>query len=282
MVKMHNLDFIPLCFGQANVELLPIHFGQILTYRDDQVIRNIIKQRGAFDEPQIVGVTNVLEEYYGFTPHLFVDVGANIGTHSIFAIKSGMYQRAIAIEPDPRNFQLLVMNSILNRVYPRMMFSSKALSNETKLAEFELSPNNFGDHRVITDKTTEDGLFHEKMWSRIQVETELLDNIKGLTLNKKDTLVWIDVQGHEGHLFEGATRTFHNDNSPYIVCEFYPYGLIRSGGLDKFLSFLETRSKIINIANPNWQNVNLTVDILRQLADNTSNMEWHLDLLLIP
>ncbi len=264
------------------MELLPIHFGQILTYTDDQVIRNIIKQSGAFDEIQILGVTDILEKHFGFFPEIFVDIGANIGTHAIFALESGIYNRAVAIEPDPRNFQLLVMNSILNRVHSKMLFSDKALSNERKVVEFELSPNNFGDHRVVTENTASDGIFNEKTWSKIKIETELLDDVIKVPLSKDNTLVWIDVQGHEGHLFEGATRTFHTDNSPYIVCEFYPYGLIRSGGLEKFFTFLSTRSKIINIANPNWENTNLTVDILRELAMNTCMMEWHLDLLLIP
>jgi len=279
---MHTIEFLPNISGKHNVELLPIHFGQILVHADDQVIRRIIMNRGSFDEPQIIGVTNLFETHFNFKPEIFVDIGANIGTHSIFAIKSEMYKEAIAIEPDPRNFKLLVMNSILNSVHNKIQFSDKAVSNEIKEVEFELSPNNLGDHRVVTEFTGGTGIFNEKDWNRIKVQADLLDNIIPHFLPRENTLVWIDVQGHEGHLFEGAKRIFHSKSCPYIVTEFYPYGLIRSGGLSKFFEFLETRSKIINISNPNWETTNLTVDILRELAMNTSMMEWHLDLLLIP
>lgn len=283
---MHTIDFIPFCPGRNQVELLPTHFGQMLTYSDDQVIRNIIKQTGAFTEQHIIPVTRALKNLYDFTPEIFVDIGANIGTHSIFAVKSGIYEQVIAIEPDPRNFQLLVMNSILNKVHGQILFNSKALSNETKDAKFELSPNNFGDHRVITESTGVDGVFDEVKWERIMIETDLLDNVITTPLSRNNTLVWVDIQGHEGHMFEGAKEKFHGDDSPYIVCEFYPYGLLRSGGLTKFFNFLETRSRIIILGEHRWEETNRTVaetiELLRSFVVDNSTTEWHLDLLLIP
>ncbi len=45
-------------------------------------------------------------------------------------------------------------------------------------------------------------------------------------------LVWIDAQGHEGHILAGAPRLL-STNIP-VVAEYWPYGLKRSGGLALF------------------------------------------------
>src|SRR5215467_14230791 len=41
---------------------------------------------------------------------VFVDIGAHIGTHTVYALRTGRFARAIAFEPEPRNADLLVRN----------------------------------------------------------------------------------------------------------------------------------------------------------------------------
>src|SRR5262249_42139896 len=41
---------------------------------------------------------------------VFVDVGANIGTHTVYALRSGRFARAVAFEPEAKNARLLAMN----------------------------------------------------------------------------------------------------------------------------------------------------------------------------
>ena len=43
-------------------------------------------------------------------------------------------------------------------------------------------------------------------------------------------LVWIDAQGHEGHILTGA-RSLHGADVPVLI-EFWPYGLERAGGTE--------------------------------------------------
>ncbi|MEJ7784689.1 MAG: FkbM family methyltransferase [Solirubrobacteraceae bacterium] len=49
-------------------------------------------------------------------------------------------------------------------------------------------------------------------------------------------LVWIDVQGHEGHVLAGAS-TLLAAQLP-IVCDYWPYGLRRAGAFDLFHQLL--------------------------------------------
>jgi len=47
------------------------------------------------------------------------------------------------------------------------------------------------------------------------------------------SLVWIDVQGHEGHVFNGGAELFSRGLP--VVAEVWPHGIVRSGmELDQF------------------------------------------------
>ncbi len=50
---------------------------------------------------------------------VFVDVGANIGTHTVYALRTGRFERAVAFEPEPKNAKLLRMNIEDKRSYER-------------------------------------------------------------------------------------------------------------------------------------------------------------------
>ena len=50
---------------------------------------------------------------------IFLDIGANIGTHSIYAALSTQFREIVAIEPEPRNIRLLKENLSLNELYQR-------------------------------------------------------------------------------------------------------------------------------------------------------------------
>lgn len=264
------------------MELIPVHFGNMLTYVDDTVLRIRLKTKGRFTEGDIIKITNFLKTNFEFTPEIFIDIGANIGTHSIFSIKSGLYKNCLAFEPDPKNFNLLRVNSIINGVDDRINFNRIALSNICGEVEFALSPNNFGDHRVVTEHTKRFSDADETTRVKIEVTTDLLDNVITTPLKRKNTLVWIDIQGHEGHLFKGAEKTFYGEKSPYIVCEFFPRGLKHSGGLRDFFSFLSTRSKIIDLSNPRM-GTTITIEELRAISSKNFNVkDWNIDLLLIP
>lgn len=50
----------------------------------------------------------------------FVDIGANIGSQTIYAMLSGHHARALAVEPVPANAKLLRMNMMLNGLEDRV------------------------------------------------------------------------------------------------------------------------------------------------------------------
>jgi FkbM family methyltransferase len=163
-----------------------------------------------------------------------VNVGANIGMTCIALVKSGHFDRAIAFEPDPGNYRLLVRNIDQNGLRERIQTFPVALSSTTGPLEFELSADNSGDHRVRhTDRS---GFYREETRRTISVPGETLDNFFE---NRTEPVhaFWVDIQGHEGHFFLGA-RTFLERGIP-VIFEFWPYGIERAGTSPReFVSFL--------------------------------------------
>lgn len=161
-----------------------------------------------------------------------LDIGANCGVISIGMLATGEFEKAIAVEPDPRNFTLLQDNVAANDFDDRITCLNFAVSDERSELEFELSENNYGDHRVRSrppdSKSRE--LYHESKRRVIKVPADTIDNLlAGLepSFAQQVSLVWIDVQGYEGYAFRGAADLL--SRGVPVVSEIWPYGIERAG-----------------------------------------------------
>jgi len=164
---------------------------------------------------------------------VLLDVGANNGVISIGALLANRVAAAIGLEPDPENFALLQRNIEANDLSHRFEALPFAASNVTAKLHFELSPDNHGDHRIRPSASgvEEEGAQHEEDRSVIQVDARPLDDILSSLPGKQRkpiTLVWMDVQGHEGHVLGGGEKLF--STGVPLVTEVWPYGIHRSGG----------------------------------------------------
>ncbi|MDR5008317.1 FkbM family methyltransferase [Agrobacterium fabacearum] len=220
--------------------------GAFVTYAADKVIGHSIRNAGGFEEQAINGAIQIAEICGAtVTRDVFVDVGANIGTHSIFAVTSG-FKKAICVEADRNNFRLLRVNQILHDVDSFCVNHLVAASQVDGEIEIQISPYNFGDHRV-GHKNQAQSVHGEETWETHVIPTKPLDEIvrsSGVEFSDLG-LVWIDTQGHEGQVLSGANLVLHT-GAP-IVTEFWPYGLERSGGFRMFKELASKRKTIIDI-----------------------------------
>ena len=157
-----------------------------------------------------------------------LNVGANVGMTCIGLLKAGYFERAIAFEPAPNNYRLLVHNVNQNGLQHRIVHFPLGLSSTEGELDLELSDDNSGDHRIR--RTKDPGFFHEEKRRTIKVPVRTLDHVlseQSSPMNESVGLVWVDIQGHEGQFFEGA-RHFLSQGTP-VVSEFWPYGIKRSG-----------------------------------------------------
>jgi FkbM family methyltransferase len=158
-----------------------------------------------------------------------VDVGANIGMIGIAMVKSGFFRQAAAFEPSPNNFRLLKKNVEQNNLGEKILCFNYALSSENKLLELELAIGNSGDNRVKT--SSEKGKMKEQKREIVQVEARKFDTVLTENQNLKAAeidMLWLDIQGHEGHFFRGAKDFFSRRKVP-CISEFWGYGIKRSG-----------------------------------------------------
>lgn len=200
----------------------------------DKAIGASTFSEGSFDQQLMVQALDLLEELTGEPPlrdGTFIDIGANIGTATIPALTRFGAKRAIAIEPAPDTFKLLRCNIITNELESKVTALNIGLSNREGRALLELCPSNWGDHRVRAGTVAENGHYDEARLDVREIRVRRFDDVADeVDFDSRDGgVVWIDTQGHEGHVLTGA-KLILDSNLPVIV-EYWPYGLRRAGGL---------------------------------------------------
>jgi FkbM family methyltransferase len=238
----------------------------------DNGVSPSIYQTGAFDRTAFTWALNALGN-----PHrggLFVDVGANIGTTTIPALTDGAVS-AIAFEPVRANYALLVANAILNGLEDRLDARHAAVSGSSGTVNMELSPVNQGDHRVRTQPPTA-GAFDETAWTTEPVRAVTLDDeLAGHTLG----LLWIDTQGHEPHVLDGAQAVIATGVP--VVAEFYPYALARSGVIDHYIDQIGSFGRVIDVRASIAMGSDVPVSDPRRLIGTYRGPRDYTDLLLL-
>jgi FkbM family methyltransferase len=206
--------------------------GVFTFYSNDSGIGRYLFCFGEYESDLTTGVIDLLKANGRLTPSsILLDVGANIGTTCISVVRSQAIRQAIAIEPVPANFELLQKNIGDNQLTQQIVARQLAISTSSDSVTIELSPNLHGDHRVRMQPSTAhmQELFHEGARQTISVPAVTLDQLlTQLSVKPADiSLVWIDVQGHEGHVIESGHDLFAH--RPPTMIEVWRYGIERSG-----------------------------------------------------
>jgi FkbM family methyltransferase len=209
-----------------------------IVHANDPVSKNIFLH-GEYDFDklllalQLLGRTNI---------ETLIDVGANIGSICIPAIARNIAQTAIAIEPEPNNFSLLTANSEINNVTSRITCHQIAVGAEDdQSVRLELSTDNFGDHRVTPTR----GDHRER--PATEVASMRLDSIIPV-LNPLTDLIFMDVQGFEKFVLDGATASI--DARVPIVMEYFPEGIQEHCSLDDLLQVISPYSGYFDLNMP--------------------------------
>ncbi len=188
-----------------------------------------------------VSVLEARGGWQGSEDGCFLDVGANIGTATVTALRHCGFAEAICFEPLPDNHRLLLENLAANGLAGRAKTLNLALSDQDGEADFEISPDNSGDGRVRLEGSAEGpDAFGESSRQLLEVKLARLDSLceDGSIDLSNVSLAWMDAQGHEGQILAGATRL--RESSIPLVTEVWPYGLRRAGGRDAFVETIRS------------------------------------------
>lgn len=180
------------------------HFMWALN-RDAGVGQGLIKH-GSWQRKDFDTALRLILERNGRIGPVFVDVGTNIGTQSVYAALSAKFSRVVAIEPEPCNAALIGDNGRLN-VSILFEIIQKAAGGYAGAAHLALHDTDAGMHALASAP----GL------RIIEVALDTLPNILGgLGVVTEDVgLLWMDIEGREfdvlgaaGQLLQRRTPLF--------------------------------------------------------------------------
>lgn len=163
----------------------------------DDVIAARVLLRGDWQRRDLERVIALLRKHVPASEgRLFVDVGANIGTETIYAMLSGHFSGAVSIEPEPHNFALLTENITTNSLGERVQAVNCAAGASAGPGLLVRGGANKGGHAIAETSANPDS---------ISVEMRTVDAIlQGMSLSADDVgLVWIDVNGTESDVLSG-------------------------------------------------------------------------------
>lgn len=221
-------------------------------------------------EPQLAAtLEDAITELTGCHPEGFdaIDVGANIGFHSVLFLKSGV-RRCLALEPVPQAHTRLLRNLERNGVLASCVAESLAAADVDGDASIEVIDG-------MEEYSALGGISHDavagRVRHRIPITTCRLDRlIKDHELEPR--LIKIDAEGSEEAVLRGAESILRN---------FQPLLLVECNGAMKpspLLPWLATRGyRFVDPVQRRWISPNTSCDDVLALPASMGHDWLHLD-----
>ena len=166
---------------------------------------------GAFEKPLLFFLRDTLNALITETPKaIFMDIGANVGHHSIFLSKFA--SQVLAFEPYPKVNMQFKQQIAHNNISNIQIFENGLSDRRETLNYYAPTGNNEGigsfDESSIGKGNTSYGKLELQEGDQV-IESDSWKNIK---------LIKIDVEGFEKKVIKGLSRTIEEER-PVIVCE---------------------------------------------------------------
>ena len=157
-----------------------------------------------------------------------IDIGANIGNHSIFF--SELFKTIYAFEPNPLTYEILKINSNFNTRKQNIATYKLGLSDKESKAFFRVNKTNIGGSSIINPKE-----YKVNSIDAIEIKITCADSLEDL---RKDNIgcIKIDVEDHELETLIGAENIIKT-NKPIIIFEQNKQNF--NNGSSKAINYLE-------------------------------------------
>ncbi len=183
----------------------------IFNTNDNVIGEDMLLTGSVYSERLINTFFDLVKCYYGdIRGNIFLDIGANIGTTSVYVKKIiAPYLRVIGLEPQKELYEIFRVNCILNEV------------EDIETMMLGISNNN-GDRILRYIKDNPGGSY---ITDKIEKENDI-ENIAVMTLSKfvieqnidiKDIgYIWMDTEGHESEIIEGGLSVLTKRKIPLM------------------------------------------------------------------
>ncbi len=177
----------------------------------DRLIGKSISQYGGWERPAFRSLMlSLCSMGHDMAGRTFVDVGANIGTQTIYAFLDGGFSSALCVEPVPANLVCFRANVAVNGFADRVHLIEGAAGAGPGEVEIGLSDTNSGGHSILSVGAGR----------RLSAPVDAVDAYlaRGGVSPDDIGMLWIDVEGFEPQVIEGAAGVLAA--GPPLVLEF--------------------------------------------------------------
>jgi FkbM family methyltransferase len=194
-----------------------------INLHENEIVSSVINNSNSFFEIKFLEfVRNNFQKQ-----KTIIDIGANIGNHSLFFSEFLEYDEIICFEPFEKNVELLKLNLIGKNC--RIMDYALSDSESEKIL-YNSQSNNFGGFSLHSYDGSKGE--NKSFIVKDKVVTKTLDSLNLTNV----TMIKIDVEGHENSVLNGGIETIKK-NSPIIFIENlssgYPH-LFKDSQFDEF------------------------------------------------
>jgi FkbM family methyltransferase len=169
-------------------------------FKDEHIFKQI-NDKGFYEKGLLEYIKNL--NIYG----VYIDVGANIGNHSLFFANHCNSKKVISFEPEVECFELLKYNTNTNSK-KEILINNLGVWNTKEKLFIKKFPNykNMGLSTIVDKKT--DNTY----------EINLISLDEFVCLEEKIGLIKIDVEGCELNILNGSKKIIEKYH-PVIICE---------------------------------------------------------------
>ena len=245
--------FVRINFNRKKNIFKNIHKNEFAYFFNDTISKEI-NLDGIYEKEEISIISKIINKKSNV-----VDIGANIGNHSLAFSK--IAKRVYSFEAHPKTFQILKFNCM----------------NDQKVKLFNIGVSNKkGNLFFKNTKSYNVGGRNLNYSGSIKSHINKLDNL--INPKEKIDLIKIDIEGHEYQALRGMSKILSNNKS-FLVIEFCENSISKRKRIINFLinqgylnAYLFSNNK--NIYKKNY--LNLLVNTLKIIFYNSSVLETKL------
>lgn len=182
------LDFLPSSIVEVTVDC----GDHRITVVPHEMIGRHVFATGSYTRGAVDNVVGELDRIGALpkTGGCVLEIGANIGTHTLYLALSGRFDTIVAIEPDPRNLALLRRNLAANGFDGIARVMTCAAGEEEGELTLHRIDGNYGNSSFLHARPTGDGVI---------VPVRPVDAIlRDAEVDQSEvSLVWMDIEGFE-------------------------------------------------------------------------------------
>ncbi len=226
-VIFYRLVLSILRWFNPQIKYIGLRFGQtdLIYFADDKTITLHALAQGFYHQAEFNETITLLEENGFVFKNGLLEIGANIGTTTVAAAKSGKFGFIYCFEPVRENAALLRAQLALNPSQVPTHVVEKAISSAPGVSSISRSPINYGDNRVLINNLPE--VSHNKNLETIEC-IDLDSFLKNTDVDETQIdLLWVDTQGLEALVLQGATHLLSLRRIPWLI-EFWPEEMKRN------------------------------------------------------